>query len=450
MQNKVERLTALLITLALLAGHYFAAGASPAWQPESLGKIYYVSTTGNDSNPGTASAPFKSVARGVSVLGPGDTLILQPGIYYGQPLKVSQSGTSAALIKVSGPGAILDMQGQSTSGVTLTGSYIRVYGLNVRNSRNVCVDLRGDYLIVNRLSVHECWDNGINTGGNAHIRILNSRVFRTVLMNSGRTMSSGWDSGIKVRLSRDVIIQGNRVFNNYGEGIATRGVYVVVRGNVVFNNFSANIYTNSEFATIDRNFVYCTPNSGFERNGKPAAGIALAEEYYPGWGARLRYARVLNNIVAYCKNGVRYNGPESGVIGGGLKYSTIAYNTLYGTVEAPLGIEYASAQAGNLIADNIIWQANNRLAYIENGTGLTFKHNLWKVLPPIVARGPGDRIGNPGFAAGNNPGYTADAFRLGGGSPAVGAAANINVPKDYFSMLRGPLYDMGAAQYSTP
>jgi hypothetical protein len=240
---------------------------------------------------------------------------------------------------------------------------------------------------------------------------------------------------------------GNRIFHNYGEGIAMRGTNILVRGNTVYDNYSVNIYSNSQHAVIDRNFVYCTANSGYERNGLPAGGIILAEEYFPGWGARVKYTSITNNIVAYCRSGVRYSGADSQVIGGGLKYSTIAYNTLYGTVEAALGIEYESAQAGNLIADNIIWQADNRLAYIENGTGLTFKHNLWKALPPPVAQGAGDKIGAPGFAS---PALVPDAFRPGAASIAAGAAVNLDILLDYFGAQRGPLFDIGAVQFSTP
>jgi hypothetical protein len=246
-----------------------------------------------------------------------------------------------------------------------------------------------------------------------------------------------------------VLIQGNVIFHNYGEGLGTRGINITIRGNTVFDNFSANIYTNSEHAVIDKNLVYCTPNSGYERKGKPGSGIALGEEYFAGWGARLKYAQVTNNIVAYCKNGVRYEGPEAGVVGGGLKYSRIIYNTLYGTLEAPLSIMYGSAQAGNLIANNIIWHTdNNRLASIESGAGLTFQNNLWKALPPLVARGPGDKIGDPGFISGS-PGYAPNDFRPGSGSRAAGGAVNLNILKDYFWQIRGPSFDIGAVQSGT-
>ncbi len=96
---------------------------------------------------------------------------------------------------------------------------------------------------------------------------------------------------------------------------------------------------------------------------------------------RLKNAQVINNIVAFCKHGVRYSGADDRLTGGGLKNATIAYNTLYGSTNSALSIVYESAQAGSLIANNIIWQAQDKLSTVDNPVGLIFKNNLWKVLP---------------------------------------------------------------------
>ena len=42
---------------------------------------YYVSKTGNDSNPGTEASSFKSIKHGVSQLSAGDTLYVKAGTY---------------------------------------------------------------------------------------------------------------------------------------------------------------------------------------------------------------------------------------------------------------------------------------------------------------------------------------------------------------------------------
>ncbi|HZG83993.1 right-handed parallel beta-helix repeat-containing protein [Paenibacillus sp.] len=42
---------------------------------------YYISPTGNDSNPGTKEAPFKSIMKAQSVASPGDTVYIRGGVY---------------------------------------------------------------------------------------------------------------------------------------------------------------------------------------------------------------------------------------------------------------------------------------------------------------------------------------------------------------------------------
>jgi hypothetical protein len=375
-------------------------------------------------------------------------LYIYAGIY-NQQLSITKSGTSSAWITVQplGGKVAIDLVNTMAPGLDVRASYVTVSGLEVRNATDVCVNLAGNNITVNGLVVHECWNHGIQANNSSLIRILNSRVYRTVRSNRDRILTGGWGSAIKVRESNIVWIQGNTIFNNDGEGIGSRGVNVVIRGNIVYDNYSVNIYTNSENALIEKNFVYCTPNSGFERSGLPAVGIGLAEEYFAGWGARLKNARVLNNIVTFCRNGVRYLGADEGVVGGGLKSAIIAYNTLYGSTNAALSIVYESAQSGTLIANNIIWQAQNKLTAIENPRGLLFRNNLWKVAPLAAFRGLGDRYGDPKFAT--VPAYTPQSYRPSNASPAANAAANIGVPHDFYAVARGPAFDMGAIQFSS-
>ncbi len=449
MRKTYHRMASLILSLAIAIGNYAGVGASrSSAQAAITSNSYYVSTTGNDTNPGTASAPFKTFAKASSVLQPGSTLYIYPGVY-NERLKISTSGTATAGITVSpyNGTVIIDMNNVASSGIELTGSYISVTGLEVKRSGDNCVNLTGSNLAVDHLVVHECWNHGIQAESASNIKILNSRVFRAVLMNSSRTTTSGWGSGIKVRISDNILIQGNTIYNNYGEGLGTRGTNITIRGNTVYDNYSVNIYTNSENVLIERNFVYCTPNSGFERDGMAALGIALAEEYFEGWGARINNARVLNNIVAFCKSGIRYNGASAGVVGGGLKNSIIAYNTLYGSTASALGIVYGSAQTNSIIADNIIWQADNKLANVENNTGLTFMNNLWKALPPTNVRGAGDRTGNPGFSS--TPGYAPEGYQPGSTSLAGNGAIDIGVANDFWGNPRKSPLDMGAVQFSS-
>lgn len=440
MNKMIHRIAGLVMALVMILGNTVNTRAAD--------NAYYVSPTGSDTNPGTAAAPFKTFAKANSMLTPGSTLYIYAGVY-NQQLKITKSGTSSAGIAVQSVGgtAVIDRQRLASAGLDIRASFVTVSGLAVKNSSSICVNLAGSRITVNGLFVYTCGSHGIQANNSTYIKILNSRVFNTVTSNAARNLSGGWGSAIKVRLSNSVLIQGNTIYRNYGEGLGLRGVNITVRSNTVYDNFSVNIYSNSENVLIERNFVYCTPNSGFERSGQPAVGIGMGEEYYDGWGARLKNNKVINNIVAYCRHGVRYTGAEGGVTGAGLKSATIAYNTLYGSTSSALSIVYESAQSGSLIANNIIWQAGNKLTAIDNPTGLTFHNNLWKVLPPAAFRGPGDRVGDPRFV--DTPGYTAASYIPSSSSPAAGAAANISIYTDYFSKVRGPTFDIGSVQFAS-
>jgi hypothetical protein len=61
--------------------------------PSLVQATYYVSSSGNDANPGTLAAPFATLQCAVTHLTPGTTLFVRQGTYYG-PVSITQSGTS--------------------------------------------------------------------------------------------------------------------------------------------------------------------------------------------------------------------------------------------------------------------------------------------------------------------------------------------------------------------
>src|SRR5215212_3272210 len=195
MNKTIHRIAGLIMAIVMILGNII--------NTKAVGRAYYVSPTGNDANPGTASAPFKTFAKANSVLTPGATLYIYSGIY-NQPLRITESGTTAERITVQplGGKAVIDLQYQAAPGVEIQASYVTVNRLVVRNIRGVCVNLRGSNITVSGLVVNRCTSHGIYVNSSFQIRILNSRVFRAVQSNYRRTLTSGWGSGIKIRVSK--------------------------------------------------------------------------------------------------------------------------------------------------------------------------------------------------------------------------------------------------------
>jgi hypothetical protein len=100
----------------------------------SLRKLY-VSTAGNDGNPGTSpGAPLRTVQHAADLAQAGDLVLIAPGVYR-ESVSVPRSGTAGQPIvfRGSAPGAILDgADGTIAAGVAWTaagnGIYTRVLG----------------------------------------------------------------------------------------------------------------------------------------------------------------------------------------------------------------------------------------------------------------------------------------------------------------------------------
>lgn len=415
------------------------------------GASYYVSTTGNDANPGTSAAPFRTFAKAVSVLQPGDSVLVFGGTY-SSSLTVASSGAAGLPITiqaVAGQHPVIDLGNTGADLISVTGSYVVIGGFEVKNSSGNCVNLEGQHDTIRDSVVHECHNMGIFTDGQDDT-IDSNTVYHASTLNSGLTLGSGWSSGIKAQVgSAAITISNNTVYNNYGEGIAvTRGTYSTITGNTVYDNYSVNIYIDNSYnILVANNFTMDHPNGGFLMNGNPSQGIALGEESYTGWGAQLSNITIQNNISAFTDHGITYFGNDTGIANGGLKHSTIAFNTVWGTTHSAISLAYDTGQVGDLIVDNIVGQPDNNLIVLTNPVGISLSNNFWaNAAPPPYANGSGDLIGNVQFAA--TPGYTASSYRLGSTSPAIGAGvAAAGITTDFYGTVRGPSYDLGAIQF---
>ena len=105
----------------------------------ALSQTYYVSATGSDSNSGTLTSPFKTIAKAVSVVQAGETIYVRGGTYsLTATITMGKSGTENArisLLTYPGEKPVLDFSNQTLStsnrGVVLTGSYWHIKGFDI-------------------------------------------------------------------------------------------------------------------------------------------------------------------------------------------------------------------------------------------------------------------------------------------------------------------------------
>lgn len=424
------------------------------------GAEFYVATNGSDvTGNGSAAAPYRTFDKAHAMMAAGDDIIVGPGVYVTNRLRMTKSGTAANPIEVKPlPGAtpVLDMLWREEPCILIYGAHVIVEGFELRNTSNMCARLHGESNVLRRCVAHHAVSHGIMTSGTNNV-IEGCEVSMTVLENVTRT-APGWGSAVKVYFGgKNSLITGNRVYHNYGEGICvTRGMGAVVRQNVSFDNYSVLIYIDNSYdVLVERNHCYSLQHNGFTRDGRTAAGIALAEEQYSGWGARLRNVRVINNVVCFADRGFVYYGSD--VPGGGLSNVVVAYNTFWGSSNTAVSVEYESTKlGGSYIANNLVQQPQGAVAWLDDRyvgkSGLRLLHNFWVGEKPADWRncnGPGDRTGSVTFVSAP-VGTDAYSFVLAEVSAPCGGATNIfGVVEDYAGQARPPApaaHDMGAFQ----
>ena len=435
-------------------------------------KDYYVSLTGNDSNPGTLNSPFQSILRGVVAARlPGDNIIIRQGTYnLVRTILLNQSGLAGRLITLKSlPREKVILDGSNLpverSIIGIAGSHIVVEGLELRKSPRVGVAVFGPGNRINNIAIRnniirDCVGAGIFTGFNLKnqgpyaVLIEGNQVFNNVLMNEPRKASSRWAQGISTGLGRQVTVRNNRVSGNYGEGI---GFYLsdqcIAEGNTVYDNFSVDIYLdNATNCKVIGNRVYSTGNPQYFRFKVLSNGIMIAnEEYnYPDKVSSLNPSinnLIANNIVSGHNHSFCYGNFQKG---GGLIDTQIVNNTFYGSVGEQFRID-GDQHRNTLVANNLIYHTNPRkqIAFVrEPSAGITYANNAWfgGIVSRLV-RGKGDLNADPKLV---DP--TKGDFRLTRNSPCIDKGMPIrskDFPKVDFSQTpRSARIDIGAYEFT--
>jgi parallel beta-helix repeat protein len=412
MENSPSKIKSLLI-LSFCTLFYFIVAATVH------AATYYVAANGNDGSAGTLSQPFRTIAKGVSMLVAGDKLYMRGGVYTEQiDLQTHKKqgssdnyitiagypGESVTIRYTDGEGGYGGVKARGNLGYLIFENFI-LDGINQGYNTGWSIVDGNHHIIVRNVEIKNVQYNGFYIGpSTSDITIQNCTIHDQISTVSVTPRPRYY--GIYVSNGATITIEGNKIYNNPGGGIH---VYsnpgpisgVVIRGNYIHDN----------------NFLSTSPVGGLIVQGNSTNPITTTQIY--------------NNV--FTKNGSASTaGPASGIQ---ISYYTndtkVWNNTVYGNRSYGIQVGFDTTTV-NAVVQNNISHGNMAKDYVSYGTGTTYSNNIIST--------------NPGFLNVD----TAD-FRLQTNSPAIDAGVNLSsVSTDINKRARpqGAAYDVGAYEGS--
>lgn len=432
--------------------------AALAFSSAALASDRFVSPTGRDTNPGTLSAPWKTIQKAANSAKPGDNVFVRAGTYK-QKVQINVSGTATAPIVFSNyksEAVILDLTGV-TPGLDMSAiiripsrSYVTIKGFELRNYKTadeartpvgILVDgaSKGVKLIGNK--IHHIEQNNTvqgNWDANAH-GIAAYGTSATAI--DGLVLDGNEVSFLRLGASEAIAINGNvtnfAVTNNKVHDCNNIGIDVIgyegtnsnasldrarngcICGNTVYNiDSSTNPAYDGSFTSgggamaVAGIYVDGGTNVIIERNHILGCnyGIELASEASDG---KTDFITVRDNVIRHNHlAGITLGGYDENR--GTTENCTILNNTLYqnDTTTSYCGqIQFQFYAKNNTFKNNIIWANSTKQMVVhypgsdsasnaqkEFGTSNVFAYNLYYTV--------GGSSSNVGFEI-----FTSGAFR---------------------------------------
>jgi parallel beta-helix repeat protein len=410
---------------------------------------FYVSTQGNDSNPGTFTRPWRTLSRAAERVTPGDTVYVRSGVYQ-EAVDFSTSGTSNSPIKIIAyPGEVPIIDGNNYqiphedggSLLELSGNFVTASGIEVRYSSYLGVLVSGLHSVADNLNVHHNLHGGMRASGDYSV-IQNSRIWSNDMQNYNGIYPAGDSTGLTAsRHPNYTTLRNNLVFGNWGIGMSTyESNGTTLEGNISHDNFGPNVYiSDATNVMFELNFVYA---SG-AMNSPDQVGIQMGDEVSNPPSSDIT---IINNIVYNTdRNLACWEGST------GTMHNVLIANNTFVNSRTESGVLFKDGLLFENVKfyNNLVMQDGDLpIIYVANShPGLSFSNNLWSKLPKNAASGPGDIIGDPLLAETGDP-YSPEWFKLTGYSPAISQALTLpQVFIDFFGVNREAPPDIGASEF---
>jgi len=358
----------------------------------TIGTNYFISTTGNDSNPGTEVKPFQTIAKAASVANPGDVITVENGTYTTVPggifANLSRSGTSSNYITYrarSKGGAILDGKNNSAlRGINIPGSYINFEGFEMKGVYERFFVISGKYINIRDIHAHHnagyCTDTTEGLSFSSVTSTANTILFERCLIHDIGRLGPG-ESGCS---------PATKNYMAHDQGIYCSGVSNLTIQNCFFYNI---------------------------RHG-------FALQVYDGSNATSTNIRFINNT---CENGNPYHPAGHVLFWGNCNGALVANNIFKDQYQSAIQVYQGSYIYSNILITNNITRGGDGTISTGTATGLTIANNDNNTDPLFVdeinhnyALQPSSPANKSGYATG----ITTDYLNNVRTSPNIGAFAS--------------------------
>ena len=116
-----------------------------------FGRTFVIATGGNDGNPGTLDAPWRTLATANSTLRAGDTVLVRGGTYHERIAPAQSGAPGSPLVYRAYPGEQVIIDGEDDANINLValhGSWVIIEGFTFHNQDFFDLPDNNDYWVV--------------------------------------------------------------------------------------------------------------------------------------------------------------------------------------------------------------------------------------------------------------------------------------------------------------
>jgi hypothetical protein len=444
-----------------------------------IGETFYVSTNGDDKNPGSQDRPWASPGYASRQLNPGDTLIILGGKYllneYDADILIPPSGTSNAWITIRGEQGnrpILEGGNDLATAIDLSGvQYMQLENLEITHNDQAHgeaawfrdgIEIMSEpsaHIILKDLYIHHIDEFGLNFQDVEDLQIIDCRIEYTGFGAVGgpEGESGGWQNVViqKSRLSYGGhYYQGgdgsDRPYDRPdGFGIEPSRGPILIENTIAEHNFGDGLDSKAENTTISRSIVANNSCDGVKLWGDNSR---VENTLIYGRGDGVSEITLWSPIVIHTEiQNARFelvNVTVDDALG-----QNYLMHVQYDYPDTPLNLTIRNSifrgvgQSSPLfIGERTTLTAENNLFYLPQSDSIMEYGQITYAISNLDSLGAGNLYGDPLFLSPTWGGQ--GDYHLDRSSPAIGAGSSVYAPVvDLEGNPRDESPDMGAYEW---